>query len=133
MSSRKAFIAGNITFIVNECLVNRIDLAESITVAFHHVVQFAPFVIGFAVAEARFCRNEFRYRHLFARFGYWRGDLCHGCFGQLAAVSDLPFVVGFDQDCAGEAFEYGAFESTRRRRRHDAAFIRLWGTPARAC
>jgi hypothetical protein len=28
---------------------------------------------------------------------------CHGAFGQVAAVDDLPFVVGFDQDGAGQA------------------------------
>ena len=31
----------------------------------------------------------------------------HGGFGEVAAVGDLPFVVGFDQDRAGEAEQGG--------------------------
>jgi len=31
----------------------------------------------------------------------------HGAFGQVAAVADLPFVVGFDEDGAGQAEQGG--------------------------
>jgi hypothetical protein len=31
------------------------------------------------------------------------GEQAHGAFGQVAALAGLPFVVGFDQDRAGEA------------------------------
>jgi hypothetical protein len=31
------------------------------------------------------------------------GELGHGSFGEVAAVAGLPFVVGFDEDRAGEA------------------------------
>ena len=36
-------------------------------------------------------------------FGGVCGEVCHGFFGEVAAVGDLPFVVGFDEDGGGEA------------------------------
>ena len=44
-------------------------------------------------------------RHLLS----WCGGLehRHGAFGQVAAVADLPFVVGFDEDGAGQAEQGG--------------------------
>jgi hypothetical protein len=34
--------------------------------------------------------------------GLWWGEQGHGCFGEVAAVADLPFVVRLDQDTHDE-------------------------------
>ena len=34
--------------------------------------------------------------------GLWWGEQGHGCFGEVAAVADLPFVVRLDQDTPDE-------------------------------
>jgi hypothetical protein len=45
-------------------------------------------------------------RHLLGLVGLGL-ELGRGAFGQVAAVADLPFVVGFDQDGAGQAQQRG--------------------------
>src|SRR4029453_16112091 len=46
------------------------------------------------VSVGSLCRHELGWGHLLAGWG----ELGHGAFGEVAAVADLPFVVGLDED-----------------------------------
>ncbi len=64
-------------------------------------------MIGFAVALVRSSRNELGDGNLLACVGGLRVYPGHGSPGQVTAVGDLPFVVGLDQDRAGQAHSRG--------------------------
>ena len=51
------------------------------------------------VSVGSLCRHELGWGHLLAGWG----ELGHGALREIAAVADLPFVVGLDQDRPGEA------------------------------
>jgi hypothetical protein len=44
------------------------------------------------------CRHKLSWRHLLGD----RGEQGHGALGEVAAVADLPFIMGLDQDRPGD-------------------------------
>lgn len=60
-------------------------------------------MVGFAVVLVELFGYEFGDGYLFAGFAVVGADLGHRVLGEVAAVGDLPFVVGFNQHRAGQA------------------------------
>jgi hypothetical protein len=54
-----------------------------------------------AAVNPRLCREQWGCGYLLRVSGR-SGEQGHGSFGELAAFAGLPFVVGFDQDRAGQ-------------------------------